>query len=92
MIEEAQEEVDERTSKNDQLKYDSYKVNRSVATGLFKDELIELLLAPDDCWEYRYNKLVKKIKRFTIPVAPNRHFERKHKLFRNFFLKKRKAV
>ena len=92
MIEEAQEEVDERTSKNDQLKYDSYKVNRSVATGIFKDELIELLLSPDDHWEYRYNKLVSKIKKFTIPVIPNRYFVREPRLFKNFFLKRRKAI
>ena len=92
MIEDAQEEVDERTSKNDLLKYDSYKVNRSVATGIFKDELIELLLSPDDFWEYRYNKLVAKIKKYTIPVIPNRHFDREHRLFRNFFLKRRKAI
>lgn len=92
MIEEAQEEVDERTSKNDQLKNDSYKVNRSVATGIFKDELIELLLSPDDHWEYRYNKLVSKIKKFTIPVIPNRYFVREPRLFKNFFLKKRKAI
>lgn len=92
MIEEAQEEVDEQTSKNDQLKYDRYKVNRSVATGIFKDELIELLLSPEDHWEYRYNKLVEKIKKFTIPVIPNRQFERKPRLFKNFFLKRRKVI
>lgn len=92
MIEEAQVEVDEQTSKNDQLKYDRYKVNRSVATGIFKDELIELLLSPEDHWEYRYNKLVEKIKKFTIPVIPNRQFERKPRLFKNFFLKRRKVI
>ena len=81
-----------RKSKNESLKYDDYKVNRSVATGLMKDEIIEMLLAPEDLWEIRYKKLIKTIKRYTIPIIPNRHFERIPKLFGKFFLKKRKAV
>lgn len=92
MIEEAQEEIDKQVSKNESLKYDDYKVNRSVATGLMKDEIIEMLLAPEDLWEIRYKKLIKTIKRYTIPIIPNRHFERIPKLFGKFFLKKRKAV
>jgi hypothetical protein len=92
MIEEAQEELDEQTSKNDHLKYSHYKINRSVATGLMKDELIEMLIAPDKESEYRYNKIIKTIKRYTIPEIPNRHFERILKLSGKFFLKKRKAI
>lgn len=92
MIEEAQEEIDEQTSPNDRLKYDNYKINKSVATGLLKDEVIEMLLSPEDHWEIRYNKLVETIKRFTIPIIPNRHFERKLKIRSNYFLKKRKTI
>lgn len=92
IIEDAQEEVDEQTQQNEQLKYSGYKVNRSVATGLLKDEVIEMLLAPKGHWEIRYDKLVETIKRFTIPIIPNRHLERKPKLINKFFLKKRKTI
>jgi len=92
MIEEAQEEVDEQTQKNARLKYAGYKVNRSVAMGLLKDEVIEMLLSPEDHWKTRYNKLVSTIKRLTIPVISERHFERKPRLSNKFFLKKRKTI
>lgn len=92
MIEEAQEEVDEQTTLNDRLKYSKYKINRTVATGLLKDEVIEMLLAPEDHWVLRYEKLVASIKRFIIPIIPDRHFERKSKLMNNYFLKKRKTI
>lgn len=91
MIEEAQEEVDEQTTSNDWLKYSKYKINRTIATGLMKDEIIEMLLCPEDHWVQRYERLVTSIKRFIIPVIPDRHFERKPKLTNNFFLKKRKT-
>lgn len=92
MIEEAQEELDEQITKNDLLKYVGYKVNRSVAMGLLKDEVIEMLLAPEDHWKIRYNKLFSTIKRFTVPLIPERHFERKPKLNNKYFLKKRKTI
>ena len=92
MIEEAQEEIDEQTQKNDRLKYAGYKVNRSVAMGLLKDEVIEMLLSPEDHWKIRYNKLVSTIKRFTIQLIPERHFERKPRLNNKYFLKKRKTI
>ena len=92
MIEDAQEKIDEQVRVNEQLKYPDYKVNRSVAMGLIKDEVIEMLLSPEDQWKIRYNKLVSTIKRFTIPIINSRHFERKPKLRNNAFLKKRKAI
>jgi hypothetical protein len=92
MIEEAQEEIDEQTSQNDRLKYDNYKINKSVATGLLKDEIIEMLLAPENLWNIRYNKIIAVLKRFTIPIIPDRQFERKPKLINKYFLKKRKTI
>ena len=92
MIEEAQEEINEQVRNNHRLKYTDYKINRSVAIGLLKDEVIEMLLSPQDQWEVRYNKLVETIKRFTIPIIPNRHLDRKLKLINKYFLKKRKAI
>lgn len=91
MIEEAQEEIDEQVQKNDRLKYVTYKINRSVAMGIMKDEVIEMLLSPDDYREIIYNKLISTIKRFTVPFITERHFERKPKLINKHFLKKRKT-
>ena len=92
MIEDAQEEFDEQVKINDGQKYTDYKINRSVAMGLIKDEVIEMLLSPEDQWRIRYDKLVDTIKRFTIPTIYGRHFERKPKLNNKAFLKKRKAI
>lgn len=92
MIEDAQEEIDEQVKKNDTLKHIGYQVNRSVAIGLAKDEVIEMLLSPEDQWRIRYNKLVTTIKRFTMPIIFNRHFKRKPKAQSRAFLKKRKAI
>ena len=92
LIEDAQEEIDEQVQVIEGLKHIGYKVNRSVAMGLIKDEVIEMLLSPEDQWGIRYNKLVATIKRFTIQIIHNRHFERKSKLNNKAFLKKRKAI
>jgi len=92
MIEDAQEVIDEQVQMNDGLKHTDYKVNRSVAMGIIKDEVIEMLLSPEYQWRIRYNKLVDTIKRFTIPTIHSRHFERKPKLNNKAFLKKRKAI
>lgn len=92
MIEDAQEVIDEQVRMNDGLKHTDYKVNRLVAMGIIKDEVIEMLLSPEYQWRIRYNKLVYTIKRFTIPTIYSRHFERKPKLNNKAFLKKRKAI
>jgi len=39
-----------------------------------KDELIEMLIAPDEEAEYRHNKIIKTIKRYTIPEIPKSTF------------------
>jgi hypothetical protein len=91
MIEDAQEEIDEQVKINYGQKHTGNKVNRSVAMGLLKDEVIEMLLSPEDQWHIRYNKLVDTIKRYTIPTIYGRYFERKPRL-NKAFLKKRKAI
>lgn len=62
MIEDAQEEIDEQVRVSNPLQHAVYKVNRSVAMGLIKDKVIEMLLSPEDQWVIRYNKLVSTIK------------------------------
>lgn len=92
IIEEAQEEIDKETSKKPNQKYKKYKINKSVAIGILKDEVIEMLLAPKDISEKMYQSMVKTIKRHKIPIISGRIFERKFKIGNRFFLKKRKAV
>jgi hypothetical protein len=92
IIEEAQEEIDKDTSKKPNQKYKKYKINKSVAIGILKDEVIEMLLAPKDISEKMYQSMVKTIKRHKIPIISGRIFERKFKIGNRFFLKKRKAV
>lgn len=89
LIEDAQDEVNK---KEDQEKKYEYQINKSVAYGIMKDEVIEMLLAPESTWETIYNKLVNTIKRFTVPRIPDRHFERKPRPMNKFFLKKRKVI
>jgi len=91
IIEDAQEEVDKRLSGDKELKYEAYKINRSVALGLMKDELIEMLLLPNKKWGKRYNKLVDKVKRFTVPIIPERSIPREKKYHGKFYLRKRKV-
>ena len=91
IIEDAQTEVDKKVSKNPDLKYDEYRINRSVALGVMKNELIEMLLLPENKWGKKYNQLVKDVKRSVIPVIPGRSFPRIKKLFGKFYLRKRKV-
>lgn len=92
LIEEAQEEVDKETQENNNRKYAEYKIDRSVATGIIKDAVIEMLFAPKDIWEREYRIIIKTIKKNIIPVIPGRTFERKFRKGNKFFLIKRKAL
>ncbi|NLT51199.1 MAG: IS4 family transposase [Ignavibacteria bacterium] len=92
IIEEAQEEIDKETSGKPNQKYAKYKINKSVAIGILKDEVIEMLLAPKDISEKMYQVMVKTIKKHKIPIIPGRSFERKLKIGNRFFLKRRKVI
>lgn len=92
IIEEAQKEIDNEETENKKHKYDKYKINKSVAIGILKDEVIKILFSPKEIWKKQYRILVKTIKRHRIPVVPGRNFERKFKIANKFFLKKRKVV
>jgi hypothetical protein len=67
-------------------------VNKTVATGILKDEVIEMLLAPAEEWFKKYQSLVATIKRHIIPRVPGRTFPRKEKIPNKSFLKRRKAL
>lgn len=92
LIEESQKEVDEQTTEKPQRNHQKYKINKSVAIGILKDEVIEMLFAPKDIWKHKYRLLVDKIKKFIIPQIPDRRFERKVRIVNKSFLKRRKVL
>ena len=92
IIEDAQEVVDKQMSKKKGLKYEEYKVNKSVAIGLMKSELIEILLLSNNRWEKRYNTLVKRVKKHIIPVIPDRSFPREKRVYGKYYLRRRKVI
>jgi hypothetical protein len=92
LIQEAQEEVDQETATRTRCQYAKYRVNKTVATGILKDEVIEMLLAPTEEWFKKYQSLVATIKRHIIPGVPGRAFPRKEKIPNKSFLKRRKTL
>lgn len=68
----AQEEANERLTKKD-LKYEEYKINKSILTGKIKCDLFEILLEEDDEKKViMYRQLIKDISRNIVPVIRNR--------------------
>jgi len=92
MIEEAQEQVDTETQNNEDRQYQQYNINRTVATGILKDEMIEMLFAPKASWELKSKMLIETIKKHIVPYVPERCFPRNIKIPNKSFLKRRKAL
>ena len=44
IVSEAQGEIDEETKKNPELKYEKYRVNKSISFGLMKESLFKIVL------------------------------------------------
>lgn len=73
LVKEAQEKIDKKKTKS---KY-KYKINVNIAVGIFKKELIDILLEEDSEKAIeRYNKLIKKISKYIQPVREGRKYER----------------
>jgi hypothetical protein len=70
---EAQDELDE-DSKNKNLKY-AYKINKNIALGLLRDDLIEAFILDKDWGEF-CKKIKNDMKKNKIPVRPGRKFNR----------------
>ena len=92
MIEEAQEQVDTETQNNEDRQYQQYNINRTVATGILKDEMIEMLFAPKASWELKSKMLIETIKKHIVPYVPERCFPSNIKIPNKSFLKRRKAL
>ena len=90
LIEEAQTSI-ENIDTNNPLKK-CRKVNRSVAIGLLKDQMIDLLFLPDTQRKEKYDTLIAMILKFTVPIITNRHLPRNFRFHTNCFRKKRKTI
>lgn len=92
IISEAEDEINEEM-KTDEYKYEQYKVNKSVLTGVLKDEIAEMLFEDDEeksIEHFRY--LVEIAKKNKIAVIPNRQFPRIKSKIHPSHLYKRKAL
>ena len=70
MKNEATEEIEQKKYKHEM------KVNENIAIGLFKDEMICILLEEDEEKRLkRYNKLCKKILKYKIPIRKDRQYK-----------------
>ena len=61
----------------DRYKYDAYKINTSVAFGLWKDQWMSIVLAEDPALrEQAFWRLVEIIRRKVTPIRPGRSYPR----------------
>lgn len=79
LIEDAQQLLDQEQAQKAN-KYE-YRINRSVAVGILKDELPKMLFGKETPSTF-YNRMIQQVVRFRQPVRPDRSFprERKHRL------------
>ncbi len=79
LVEDAQELIDEEQQEREN-KY-KYKVNRSVAAGIVKDEIPKMLFGKESIDAF-YERMLRLIAKHRQPYRPGRTFprERKHRL------------
>lgn len=79
MLEDIKKDAGEEVKTNENNKYE-YKINMNCLVGLFKSKIIEIAIETDDeKREKLYLTLLSKIKRYLIPIKPNRSFSRDKK-------------
>ena len=70
MKNEAREEIEQKKYKHEM------KVNENIAIGLFKNEMIYIMLEEDDDERIkRYDKLCRKILKYKIPIRRDRNYK-----------------
>lgn len=75
MIDDAQAEYDKNNEGTDK-KYD-YKINRNIAMGYLKRDLLHVLLQDKPKKALKlYNSFIKKLSKEVVPIRPNRKFAR----------------
>ena len=89
LIEEAQKELDLEQQKNPKKYY--YKINKSAAIGLVKDEIPKVLFGQEDITEFN-RRMIKLIFKFREPVRPERSNPRKTKHRLKYNMNQRKIL
>jgi hypothetical protein len=93
LVQEAEKQLaEEQANKKDELKYERYKINRNISYGLVHREIIALLNSENGDWINVYDELIKKIKRYKIPVISGRSNPRKRKWTLKYPTNKRRAI
>lgn len=70
MKNEAQEDIEQKKYKHEM------KINENISIGLFKNEMIYIMLEDDDKKRLkRYDKLCKKILKYKIPIRKDRQYK-----------------
>ena len=70
MKNEAQEDIEQKNYKHEM------KINENISIGLFKNEMIYIMLEDDDKKRLkRYDKLCKKILKYKIPIRKDRQYK-----------------
>lgn len=75
-------EINEELQKKDKGKY-IYKVNNSLSYGFLKDRIVSLLFSKDTTTQEMLAELKQLFKKHTIPIRPDRKFERHKDKYRN---------
>lgn len=82
MIQTMKNEAEEQIEKK-KYKYEM-KVNENIAIGLFKNEIIKIMIEEnDDKRMEMYNKLSKKMLKYRIPIRKDRTFKRESNIYNN---------
>lgn len=83
MLEDIKKDAGEEIKANSNNKYE-YKINMNCMVGLFKSKIIEIAVEEnDEKREKLYLTLLSKIKRYLVPIKPNRTFSRDRKNTKN---------
>ena len=89
LVEEAQKELDIEQLKKPKKYY--YKINKSAAIGIVKDEIPKLLFGIEDSSHF-IQRMIKIIYKFKEPVRPQRSFPRKTKHKLKYHMNQRKVL
>lgn len=70
MIKEAEEKIEKKKYKHEMT------INENMAVGLFKNEMIKIMLEDDENERLkRYDKLIKKMSKYKVPIRKDRKYK-----------------
>jgi len=68
---------EEQNIKNQGKYKHQMSINRSLAIGILKDELIQFILTKSNAQKtYLFEKILEEIKKNLVPIRPGRHYKR----------------